>query len=60
VVITTEEMMWRNLDKKIVSDKFVRIESPKEIIEGYGFESDQQLRNYVIYNITYITSPDKK
>jgi LPS export ABC transporter protein LptC len=60
VVITTDEMMWRNLDKKIVSDKFVRIESPKEIIEGYGFESDQQLRNYVIYNITYITSPDKK
>lgn len=60
VVITTDEMMWRNLDKKIVSDKFVRIESPKEIIEGYGFESDQQLRNYVIYNITYITSPDRK
>jgi len=60
VVITTDEMMWRNQDRKIVSDKFVRIESPDEIIEGYGFESDQQLRNYVIYNITYITTPDKK
>ena len=60
VVIVTDMMMWRNHDRKIVSDKFVRIESPHEIIEGYGFESDQQLRNYVIYNITYITTPEKK
>lgn len=60
VVIVTDVMMWRNQDKKIVSDKFVRIESPKEIIEGYGFESDQHLRNYVIYNITYITTPEMK
>jgi LPS export ABC transporter protein LptC len=60
VVMKTEELMWRNYDKKIVSDKFVRIESPQEIIEGFGFESDQHLRNYVIYNITYITTPEKK
>jgi LPS export ABC transporter protein LptC len=58
IVIRTDELMWRNIDKKIVSDKFVIIESPKERIEGYGFESDQQLRNYVIYNITYITRKD--
>lgn len=60
VVIRTEEMTWRNSDQKIVSDKFVTIESPKEKIQGYGFESDQQLRNYVIYNITYITSAENK
>jgi LPS export ABC transporter protein LptC len=57
-VITTEELMWRNLDKKITSDKFVTIISPKEKIQGYGFESDQSLKNYVIYNITYITRRD--
>ncbi len=51
-------MEWRNSDKKIVSDKFVTITSPKEKIEGYGFESDQHLQNYVVYNITYITSRD--
>jgi LPS export ABC transporter protein LptC len=60
VVIRTEEMVWRNSDQKIVSDKFVIIESPKEKIQGYGFESDQQLRNYVIYNITYVTSTENK
>lgn len=58
VTVTTEELMWRNKDRKIVSDKFVTIISPKEKIQGYGFESDQNLQNYVIYNITYITNLD--
>lgn len=58
VTITTDELMWNNKKQKIVSDKFVTIVSPKEKIEGYGFESDQSLKNYVIYNITYITRMD--
>lgn len=58
VTITTDELMWRNKDRKIVSDKFVTIVSPKEKIQGYGFESDQSLRNYVIRDITYITRTD--
>lgn len=59
IVVKTDELKWRNRDKKIVSDKFVTIDSPDEHIEGYGFESDQHLRNYVIYNITYITTAKK-
>ena len=58
VTIKTDEMMWRNRDRKIVSDKFVKVISPKEVIEGYGFESDQSLKNYIIYNITYVTRSD--
>ncbi len=58
VTIHTEEMMWRNKDRKIVSDKFVTVISPQEKIEGYGFESDQNLKNYVIYNVTYVTRAD--
>lgn len=57
-VVKTEELMFRNKDQKIVSDKFVTIVSPKETIKGYGFESDQGLRNYVIYNITYVARTD--
>lgn len=60
IVVKTNELKWRNRDKKIVSDKFVTIDSPEEHIEGYGFESDQHLRNYVIYNITYITNAENK
>ncbi len=58
VTLRTQELMWRNKDKKIISDKFVTITSPKEKIQGYGFESDQDLNNYVIYNITYVTRLD--
>ncbi len=59
IVVRTDELKWRDKDRKIVTDKFVTIDSPDEHIEGYGFESDQHLRNYVIYNITYITSAKK-
>ena len=58
VTLKTQELMWRNKDRKIVSDKFVTIVSPKEKIQGYGFESDQNLRNYTIYSITYVTRMD--
>ena len=60
VTLTTDELIWKNKTKKIVSDKFVRIVSVDEIIEGYGFESDQDLQNYTIFDITYITSIDEK
>jgi LPS export ABC transporter protein LptC len=56
VTLRTDELMWRNKDKKIVSDKFVTILTPKEKIQGYGFESDQGLRNYVIYKPTVVTN----
>jgi LPS export ABC transporter protein LptC len=56
VVLKTDELMWRNSDKKIVSDKYVTIISPTEKICGYGFESDQHLRNYTIKKITIVTS----
>jgi LPS export ABC transporter protein LptC len=68
VTMRTQQLMWKNKEKKIVTDKFVTIISPKEKIQGYGLESDQNLRNYTIYNITYVTrldtakskQPDKK
>jgi LPS export ABC transporter protein LptC len=56
VTLTTDELIWKNKTKKIVSDKFVRIVSADEIIEGYGFESDQDLKNYTIFDITYTTT----
>lgn len=62
VVLKTSELMWRDKDQKIVTDKFVTITSPKEIIKGFGFESDQHLSNYIIFNVTYssILSGEKK
>jgi LPS export ABC transporter protein LptC len=58
VTLITPELMWRNEDKKIISNKYVTILNQAEKIEGYGFESNQNLSNYVIYNITYVSRRD--
>jgi LPS export ABC transporter protein LptC len=58
VTLTTQELMWRNEDKKIISNKFVTILTKIEKIEGYGFESNQNLSNYVIHSITYVSRRD--
>lgn len=58
VTLITPELMWRNEDKKIISNKYVTILTQAEKIEGYGFESNQNLSNYVIYNITYVSRRD--
>ncbi|MCX8010743.1 MAG: LPS export ABC transporter periplasmic protein LptC, partial [Ignavibacteria bacterium] len=52
VVLVTEELIWREAVKKIVTDKFVSITSPTEKIQGYGLESDQSLKNYVIFKVS--------
>lgn len=59
-VLTTQELKWKNSNEKISTEKFVSIKSTKEIIEGYGLESDQQLHNYVIFNVTYSAVNEKK
>ena len=56
VVLQTEELMWDNNRSKIMTDKFVTIVTRTEKMQGYGFESDQFLRNYIIYKIVYITN----
>lgn len=54
-VLRTDELKWENKSRKIMTDKFVTITTNDERIEGYGFISDQGLKNYTIYNITYLT-----
>lgn len=49
VVLNTNELMWRESDRKILSDKFVTLTSKTEIIKGYGFEADQNIKNYRVF-----------
>ncbi|MGD8780028.1 MAG: LPS export ABC transporter periplasmic protein LptC [Ignavibacteria bacterium] len=58
--LTSDELLWVNKEKKIKTEKFVTIKSEAETIQGYGFESDQHLNNYVIYKITYVTTNNGK
>lgn len=50
--LKTSKLLWKNKTQKVYSDVFVRITTPKEIIEGVGFESDQNLTNYKIYQVS--------
>ncbi|MBL8016344.1 MAG: LPS export ABC transporter periplasmic protein LptC, partial [Ignavibacteria bacterium] len=51
-VLTTNKLLWVNKTQRIKSDEFVHIKTPNEDIQGYGFEADQNLKNYVIYRVS--------
>ncbi|MFZ5518553.1 MAG: LPS export ABC transporter periplasmic protein LptC [Candidatus Zhuqueibacterota bacterium] len=49
ITLTTERIWWDNRLAKIVSDEFVTITTAEnDTINGTGFESDQNLENWVI------------
>ncbi|MFZ1322803.1 MAG: LPS export ABC transporter periplasmic protein LptC [Ignavibacteria bacterium] len=50
--LKTEKLIWKNSEQKVYSDEFVKITTPDETIEGTGFESDQNLKNYKIYKVS--------
>lgn len=50
--LNSEELIWRRRDKKVYSDKFVKITTKDQIIYGNGFESDESFTNYVITHVT--------
>ncbi|MEK7264388.1 MAG: LPS export ABC transporter periplasmic protein LptC [Bacteroidota bacterium] len=50
--VKTETVFWDNAKQKIHSAAFVEITSPREVLRGYGFESDQSLKNYKVFRVT--------
>lgn len=50
--LTTEELYWTNATRKIHTPAYVEITSPKERLQGQGFESDQDLKHYTIFKVT--------
>jgi LPS export ABC transporter protein LptC len=51
-VLTTNKLYWINKTQRIKSDDFVHIVTKTDDIKGYGFEADQNLKNYVIYKVS--------
>jgi LPS export ABC transporter protein LptC len=50
--LQTEQLFWKNATRRVHSDQFVKITSPKEEIQGQGLDSDETLKNYKIYRVT--------
>lgn len=44
--MTTEQMRFLNASQRVVSDGLVRVERSGDVLTGYGFESDPQLRHF--------------
>jgi LPS export ABC transporter protein LptC len=59
-VINTEQLFWDLKKQKIYSDEFIKITTEEEILTGYGFESDENLENYTIKNISGILTIDEE
>lgn len=48
----SERLFWNNTKRLIHTPDFVRIVTIKEKLQGYGFESDESLKNYTINRVT--------
>ena len=48
------QMFWDEKNKTVYSDKYIKIEQEDKTLTGYGFESNQELTEYVIKNTTGI------
>jgi LPS export ABC transporter protein LptC len=59
-VINTEQLFWDAQKHRIYSDEFIKITTDKEILTGYGFESDEKLENYTITSISGILAIDEE
>lgn len=50
----TQQLFWDEKKEEVYSDKFIRIEQDDKVITGYGFQSNQRMTEYQIYNNTGI------
>lgn len=58
--LTTEELNWSVDKKQIYTDKFVTIETDKEILKGTGLEATQDFSHYKILKPSGIFMVDQK
>lgn len=57
--LSTEELVWNDKLKKFYTEKFVRIQTPTQLMFGDGLEANQDFTSYEIYNIKGIMQVDK-
>ena len=55
----TQQLFWDQRRNRIYSDSFIHIETPDRMLEGHGFESNDQLTKYSIRRPTGIFPVDE-
>ena len=56
----TEQLFWSQSQHKIYSDSFIHIVKSDRVIEGYGFESNEQMTQYNIKKVSGIFPVDEE
>ena len=60
LTLFTEEMRWDHRKERIISEVFVTFVTPDDSLTGVGFESDSDLKNWVIFKPSGVTNRDMK
>ena len=50
----TPQLFWDQRQHKLYSDSFIHIERPDQVLEGYGFDSNEQLTRYNVRSVSGI------
>jgi LPS export ABC transporter protein LptC len=50
--LTTPSLMWKEEERQFYTKDRIHIQTPTEIIDGYGMESDIWLKNYRIFKVS--------
>lgn len=56
LTLYTEEVKWVHRREKIVSDTFITLVTDQDTLYGVGFESDSDLKNWVIFKPSGVTN----
>ena len=59
-VVLTDQLLWDQRTHRLYSDAFIHIEKQGRIIEGYGYESNEQLTTYQLRQVEAIFPIDEK
>lgn len=51
-ILKTETLMWKEESRQFYTKDKIHIQTPTEIIDGYGMESDIWLKNYRIFKVS--------
>ena len=51
-MLKTEFLIWNELDRRVKTSGFVHITTPRENIQGYNLDADENLENYEIAQVT--------
>ncbi|MFH1214714.1 MAG: LPS export ABC transporter periplasmic protein LptC [Candidatus Neomarinimicrobiota bacterium] len=60
LTLLTEEMRWDHRKERILSEVFVTFVTPEDSLTGVGFESDSDLKNWVIFKPSGVTNREMK